>query len=156
MSDTNNAPVVVAAPGVTAQAGDHEHWYSPRNIIAFALIGGFIFFSVAPYVFTIPAGRSGDLIVGNMETLRNITLVVLAFYFGTTVNSQRDRETIRQQALQQPVLDPVPAIRVEPPATLKIEEPAHAEEADARGGAGTPAASDPAPRLHPGDVRPPE
>lgn len=153
MAESQNLPAVISIPDARPNDG-HEHFWSPRNIIAFALIAAFIFFSLAPYVFTIPAGRSGDLIVANMETLRNITLVVLAFYFGTTVNSQRDRETIRQQALAAPTAQP---LVIDPPVTIIDPKDAlDVKDADAGSGPGQSAGL-PAPQgLRPRDDGPSE
>lgn len=138
MSDIQNLPAVVVAPGVVPDDG-HDHWLSPRNLIAFAIVIATIVDVFAPYFFPVPLGRNGDLIISGSKMLETVVMLVLAFFFGTTVGSQRQQETIRQQALAAPTALPPPDpslnIKVDPPATVEVKETpdAHADAVDRAG-----------------------
>lgn len=163
--DTSNLPAVVAAPGVVANDG-HEHFWSPRNIIAFAVLALFAFSVGAPYYLDFPKEvQAVNMLMNGTKTAENIMILVLGFYFGTTVNASRTAARAENNAaaagaaaaLAIPPSEPRGApLELKPPFTLHAEEPTDGPEADARRPAAEPAGL-PAPvRLQPGDGGPPE
>lgn len=156
MSDAQSIPMVMAAPGVVANDG-HDHFWSPRNIIAFAMVILFGAIELLPYWVSIPTGRNGDLILQGSKTIEVIIMLVLGFFFATTVNAQRQQDTIRQQALNQqalPAPDPAGSMRVDAPAIIELKEPR--DDPDAARQADGAASVSEAPRLQPGDDGLPE
>jgi hypothetical protein len=137
MSDAHTQPAVVGVPGAQPQDG-HEHFWSPRNIIAFAMVLLFAAVELLPYWQNIPVGRNGDLILQGAKTVETIIMLVLAFFFGTTVNASRTAARAENNAAAaavaaaaQPSAPADQALRLEPPFTLRAEEPVHGPEADA-------------------------
>jgi hypothetical protein len=129
-----NLPAVIQAPGVNPNDG-HEHFWSPRNIIAFAVVAAMIASIFVPYFVDIPDGRNGDLVFSGAEKLLTIAMLILAYFFGTTVGSSRKDATIQTQAAAaaapQASAAPDNSLKVEPPFTLRAEEPTDGPEADA-------------------------
>lgn len=145
-------PQVSLIPGAQPSDG-HEHFWSPRNIIAFAIVAAFIGYSFMPYlVGTIADGRAGDLIISNGKVIETIVVLIIGFFFGTTVGASRvsARQEARQDVLTAaaaaaPLVAPVTAaggatLHVEAPATIDLKETADALGPDAPGRTEAPAA----------------
>ena len=155
MSDAHHTPAVGYIDGKPTYDW-HEPILSPRNIIALVIVAALVSTAFAPYFFNVPNGRAGDLIVTGSKVLETIGVLVIGYFFGTTVSSSKKDETIRQQAMAAPQGTGSGApIVVEPPATLKIEEP-HGPSTDAPRPAEEAAAPPGPSRPQPRDIRPPE
>lgn len=160
MSDANQVPMVVAAPGIVANDG-HDHFASPRNIIAFAIILLFGAIELIPYWVTIPPGRNGDLILQGAKTVEVIVMLVLSFFFATTVNAARKDVLLQNQqaataAARGSAPDPATRLVIDPPATITVKDDVDAPKPDARSGPGEAANPPEATRLQPRDDGPAE
>lgn len=163
MSDAHT-PTVINAPGVQPHDG-HDNFLSPRNIIAFSLVLLFAIVTVMPYFKDIPAGRNGDQIVATSKVVETVIMLVLAFFFGTTVNASRrearsdENATAAVQAAALAASRPAQApLVIEPPATLEVKESpdAHQSGADAGGPTQEAAAPPGAPGGQSRRIGPPE
>lgn len=96
-------PAVISAPGVVASDGG-DKLFSPRNLIALLIILAFAFEIIAPYALVFPKSiQAQNMVLTTSKTVESVVMLVLAFFFGTTVNANKQADTIRQQALAAPL-----------------------------------------------------
>lgn len=154
---------VALIPGLIPSDGG-DKFFAPRNVIAFAIILLFGFEVAAPYLIKMPAKEDTEalnLILTSSKTVETVLVLVLGFFFGTTIGGQKKDETIRQQALAAtplalPPPDPATLVTASLIAEAPVKEPTNVAQPDAAGGAQPTAVAAAAPGLQAGDGRPAE
>lgn len=84
-----------------------------HTALAFIIVVLFAASGFAPYFVKIPEGQGGNLIVGFAEALKNIAILVVGYYFGSTATNAKRNEMLTEAALSP---QPPPA-----PGTARIE-----------------------------------
>lgn len=66
-----------------------ERLNTPKNIIAFVILGLFCVQTLLPYGLPVPDGRAGDMIANGAKVVETVVVLVLGAYFGDSVNAWR-------------------------------------------------------------------
>lgn len=92
-----------------------------HTILAFGIVAMFGASAFAPYLLPVPDGQGGNLIVSFAEAVKNITILVVGYYFGSTATNAKRNEMLTEKALG-PAAPPAPGTaRVEAAADVSAE-----------------------------------
>lgn len=111
-----------ADPRSSGRRSDDRASRGLQAILALLVFALFTASSVLPYFVTIPEGTAGNLILSSFETVKNVTLIIVGWAFGSTVGSARRNDQLMDQLRQPPPPAPGTAtFQVGAPASVDVQ-----------------------------------